>query len=129
MRLAKYARRCTMPSDRILVLWFAPEIHADADRLMAGRYLYYFAEFRDIADEQHRELEKVTRSAPPIILANRNNYDAAVMAFPALIQYVEREYVSAASFEEDGDRYSILVRRESPSPGTDAVTGWPCFYG
>jgi hypothetical protein len=129
MRLAKYARRCTTPSDRILVLWFAPEIYADADRLMAGRYLYYFAEFREIADEQHRELEKVTRSAPPMILANRNNYEAAVTAFPALMEYIEREYAPAASFDEDGDRYSILVRRESRSPGTDTATGWPCFYG
>jgi hypothetical protein len=127
IRLAKYVRRCTAPSDRILLLWFAPEIHADADRLMAGRHLYYFAAFRDIEDEQRRELEKVTRSAPPIVVANRNNYEAAVMAFPALMQYIEREYMSAASFDEDGDRYSILVRRASPSPGTDAVTGWPCF--
>ena len=128
IRLAKYVRRCTAPSDRVLLLWFAPEIHADADRLMAGRHLYYFAAFRDIDDEQRRELEKVTRSAPPIILANRNNYEAAVLAFPALMQYVEREYVPAASFDEDGDRYSILVRRESSPRGPDAVTGWPCFY-
>jgi hypothetical protein len=127
IRLAKYVRRCTAPSDRVLLLWFAPEIHADADRLMAGRHLYYFAAFRDIDDEQRRELEKVTRSAPPIILANRNNYEAVAMAFPTLIQYVEREYVLAASFDEDGDRYSILVRRESSPQGTDAVTAWPCF--
>ena len=127
IRLAKYVRRCTAPSDRILLLWFAPEIHADADRLMAGRHLYYFAAFRDIDDEQRRELEKVTRSAPPIILANRNNYEAAVTAFPALMRYIESEYAPAASFDEDGDRYSILVRRESSSPKTDTVTGWPCF--
>jgi hypothetical protein len=129
IRLAKYVRRCTAPSDRLLLLWFAPEIHADADRLMAGRHLYYFAAFRDIDDEQRRELEKVTRSAPPIILANRNNYEAAVMAFPALMQYIEREYGPAASFDEDGDRYRILVRRESSPLGMDADTGWPCFKG
>ena len=65
MRLAKYVRRCTAPSDRVLVLWFAPEIHADADRLMAGRHLYYFAAFRGIADEQRREFEKVTAPRRP----------------------------------------------------------------
>lgn len=127
MRLAKYVRRCTAPTDRILVLWFAPEIHADADRRMAGRHLYYFAAFRDIDDEQRRELEKVTRSAPRIVLANRNNYQAAVMAFPALMRHIETEYVPAASFDEDGDRYSILVRRDAPPPAADTVTGWPCF--
>jgi hypothetical protein len=127
MRLAKYVRRCTAPSDRILVLWFAPEIHADADRLMAGRHLYYFSAFRDIEDEQRRELEKVTRSAPRIVLANRDNYAAAATAFPALVRHIENAYASAASFDEDGDRYSILVRRGASPSGTDAVTGWPCF--
>ena len=127
MRLAKYIRRCTAPSDRILVLWFAPEIHADANRLMAGRYLYYFAEFRDIADEQRREVEKVIRAAPRVVLANRNNYQAAVTAFPALIRHIESEYVPAASFDEDGDRYSILIRKGSPPPEPDTLTGWPCF--
>jgi hypothetical protein len=128
MRLAKYVRRCTSPSDRILILWFAPEIHANADRLMAGRHLYYFAAFRDIADEQRRELEKVTRSRPLLVLANRNNYGAAAIAFPALVQYLESQYLPAASFEEDGDRYDILVRSDSPSPAPDPVTGWPCFF-
>ena len=127
MRLAKYVRRCTAPSDRVLVLWYAPEIHADADRLMAGRHLYYFEAFRGIDEEQRRELEKVTRSAPPIVLANRNNYQAAVTTFPAVMRHIESEYVPAASFDEDGDRFSILIRRESPPPAQDTVTGWPCF--
>ncbi len=129
MRLAKYVRRCTAPSDRILVLWFAPEIHADADRLMAGRHLYYFEAFRGIDEEQRRELEKVTRSAPPIVLANRNNYQAAVTTFPAVMRHIESEYVPAASFDEDGDRFSILIRRESSPSALDTVTGWPCFPG
>jgi hypothetical protein len=127
MRLAKYVRRCTAPSDRLLVLWFAPEIHYNADRLMAGRHLYYFAAFRDVEDEQRREVEKVMRSAPPIVLANRANYDAAINAFPALMRYIEGTYTTAAAFAENGDRYSILIRRDSPSPRTDQMTGWPCY--
>src|SRR5688572_29193780 len=127
MRLAKYVRRCTAPSDRVLVLWFAPEIHADADRLMAGRHVYYFQAFRDIDEEQRRELDKVTRSAPRLVLANRNNYQSAVTTFPALMRHIESEYVPAASFDEDGDRYSILIRKESPPPEPDTLTGWPCF--
>ena len=127
MRLAKYVRRCTAPSDRVLVLWFAPEIHADADRAMAGRHLYYFEAFRGIEEEQRRELEKVTRSSPRIVLANRNNYQSAVTTFPALMRHIESEYVPTASFEEDGDRYSILIRKESLPPEPDTLTGWPCF--
>ncbi|MGH9241642.1 MAG: hypothetical protein ACRD3G_26640, partial [Vicinamibacterales bacterium] len=99
------------------------------DRLMAGRHLYYFEAFRGIDEEQRRELEKVTRSAPPIVLANRNNYQAAVTTFPAVMRHIESEYVPAASFDEDGDRFSILIRRESSPSALDTVTGWPCFPG
>jgi hypothetical protein len=127
VRFAEYARRCTAPSDRLLILWFAPEIHYDADRLMAGRHMYFFSAFRDIEEEQRRQLEKVTRFAPPIVLANWDNYAAAVTAFPALMRYVESTYVTAAAFDEDGDHYSILVRKDSP-PATDKATGWPCYF-
>jgi hypothetical protein len=127
MRLAKYVRRCTARADRVLVLWYAPEIHHDADRLMAGRHLYNFVAFGAIEDEQHRELEKVIRSAPPLVLANRDNYDAAVKTFPALMRYVEAEYGIAASLVDDGDHFNILVRKDSSPPSTDASTGWPCF--
>ena len=115
------------PTDRLLILWYAPEIHYDSDRLMAGRHIYFFSAFRDIEDEQRRELEKVTRFAPPIVLANRDNYNAAVTAFPALMRYVESTYVTAAAFDEDGDRFSILVRKDSP-PAADKATGWPCYF-
>jgi hypothetical protein len=127
MRFAKYLRRCTASSDRLLVLWFAPEIYYNADRLMAGRHLYYFTAFRDVEDEQRRELDKVVRSAPPIVLANGANYDAAIDAFPALMRYIGSTYTTAAAFAEDGDRYTLLIRRDSPSPHTDPVTGWPCY--
>jgi hypothetical protein len=127
VRLAEYTRRCTAPSDRLLVLWYAPEIYHDADRMMAGLHLYYFSEFRDLEFEQRRELDTVRKYAPPLILANRNNYQAAVDAFPPLLRYIESEYATAASFEEDGDGYRILVRKDSPPRATDAATGWPCF--
>ena len=94
---------------------------------MAGRHIYFFSAFRDIEDEQRRELEKVTRFAPPIVLANRDNYAAAVTAFPALCVTWKARYVTAATFDEDGDRYSILVRKDSP-PAMDKATGWPCYF-
>jgi len=127
VRLAEYVRRCTAPSDRTLALWFAPEIYYHADRLMAGRHVYYFEAFKTLEDEQRRELEKVTRSEPKIVLASRNAYGAAGAAFPAAMQFIESRYVPAVVFEEDGDRYSILVRKDAQASSTDRVSGWPCF--
>lgn len=125
--LAQYARRCVAPTDRVLVLWFAPELHFDADRLMAGRHLYYFAPFNRLDAEQEREVAKVTRSAPPIVFANGNNYASTADAFPRLRELIERDYVTAASFDDEGDRFSILRRKAAPPPATDRETGWPCY--
>jgi hypothetical protein len=127
VRLAEYARRCTAPSDRILVLWFAPEIHYHADRLMAGRHLYYFAAFRTVEDEQRRELDKVMRTEPVMVLVSRNGYPAALAAFPGLESILAARYTSAVRFEEDGDAYSILLRKDSQPRSTDSVSGWPCL--
>ena len=56
---------------------------------MAGRHLYYFAAFQTLSDEQHRELEKVMRTARVIVLVSRNGYPAADPAFPGLVRFVE----------------------------------------
>jgi hypothetical protein len=126
-RLAEYVRRCVAPGDRILVLWYAPEIHYESDRLMAGRHLYFFPTFAAVEDEQRRELEKVMRFAPPVILANASGYALPAKAFPTLVRYVESEYVTTASFEDTGERYRILTRRTAPAPAADKATGWPCY--
>ena len=126
-RLSDYVRRCVAPRDRILVLWYAPEIHYEADRLMAGRHLYFFPTLASVTGEPQRELEKVSRFKPPIILADGANFVAAGRAFPSLVRYIESNYVTGAVFGGQGDRYSILIRRDSPPPARDTVTGWPCY--
>ncbi len=93
---------------------------------MAGRHLYYFAAFRTLEDVQNRELEKVMRTRPRMVLASRNGYQAVRTAFPGLVQFVERTYVPVAEFDEDGDRYSIQVRRDAAPQSEDSVSGWPC---
>jgi hypothetical protein len=126
-RLAEYVRRCVAPRDRILVLWYAPEIYYEADRLMAGRHLYFFPTFAGVEDEQRRELEKVTRFKPPIILSDSASSSGARKAFPSLLRYIDDDYVTGAEFGGEGNRYHILIRRDSPPPGRDTVTGWPCY--
>ena len=126
-RLAEYVRRCVGPRDRILVLWYAPEIYYEADRLMAGRHLYFFPTFAGVEDEQQRELEKVMRFKPPLILADSASTIAARRAFPALVRYIDGNYIAGAEFGGEGSRYRILIRRDSPPPARDTVTGWPCY--
>ena len=108
-------------------MWFAPEIYYNADRLMAGRHAYFFAAFHDVEGEQRRELAKVVRSDPKIVFANRSNYRATATAFPAVVEFLELNYSTAASFDEDGDHYSILISRHTAPLRDDPGTGWPCF--
>jgi hypothetical protein len=126
-RLAEYVRRCVAPRDRILVLWYAPEIYYEADRLMAGRHLYFFPTFAKVEGEQQRELQKVMRFKPPLVLTDSASSIAARKAFPALVRYIDGNYVTGAEFGGEDDRFSILIRRDSPPPARDAVTGWPCY--
>jgi hypothetical protein len=126
-RLAEYVRRCVAPRDRILVLWYAPEIYYEADRLMAGRHLYFFPTFVGVEEEQRREVEKVMRFKPPLVLADSASATGARKAFPALLRYIDSDYVSGAEFGGNGNRYHILIRRDSPPPVSDSVTGWPCY--
>ena len=94
---------------------------------MAGRHLYFFTTLADVEGEQQRELEKVMRFKPPIVLTNSAESGAAGKAFPALVRYVENNYVTGAAFDDAGARYSILIRRDSTPPATDKTTGWPCY--
>jgi len=126
-RLAEYVRRCVAPRDRILVLWYAPEIYYETDRLMAGRHLYFFPTLAGVEDEQQRELDKVMRFKPPIILSDSASSSGARQAFPAVLRYIDGNYVTGAEFGGEGNRYHILIRRDSPPPARDTVTGWPCY--
>jgi hypothetical protein len=126
-RLAEYVRQCVAPRDRLLALWYAPEIYYESDRLMAGRHLYFFSSFADVESEQRLELAKVMRYLPPVVLTNSAESAAAGKAFPGLVSYVERHYTTGASFEVDGARYSILTRRDLPPSMPDKTTGWPCY--
>ena len=125
-RLADYVRRCVAPADRILVLWYAPEIYYESDRLMAGRHLYFFSTLANLETEQQLELEKVARFKPPIVLTNSADTSAA-RAFPAFARQIERDYAAGAVLEDEGARYSILFRRDTLTQKVDTITGWPCY--
>jgi len=67
------------------------------------------------------------RFKPPIILSDSASSSGARQAFPALLRYIDGDYVTGAEFGGEGNRYHILIRRDSPPPARDTVTGWPCY--
>ena len=129
LRLARYARDCVAPSDRLLVLWFAPEIYYYSERLMANRSLANIPG-KAAPGEQEMSVDKLMRYAPPIALATdalTDDLKGLIEYYPAVVEYVRREYVEEASFEDDGQHYHIFRRRDRPATGTYGDAAWPCM--
>ena len=125
IRFAKYANACVPPSDRIAVLWFAPEIYYYSDRLMAIRHLV-FAPGLASPIEQRWTAEKFIRWSPPVVFAQSGVWTYTRTVFPELVADVERDYVQAGSLDDD-EGYLVLVRRDRTATGTWGPRAWPCF--
>jgi hypothetical protein len=124
-RLAQYVSACVPPSDRLAVLWFAPETYYYADRLMAIRHMVFSPGLAS-REEQQRTSDKLNRFAPPIVLAESTMSTYTRTVFPELIADLDRDYVQGASLDENGG-YVVLVRRGRMATGTWGPNAWPCF--
>lgn len=125
--LARYVNECLPASERLAVLWFAPEIYYYADRLMALRHFTFAQGWASLVDEQRLAVERIEHFAPPIVLA-RPGFENDVGAFyPGVADYVEREYAVHGTYGDGADRYVILALRSKPAPGSYSSEGWPCY--
>jgi hypothetical protein len=125
IRFAQYAAACVPPSERIAVLWYAPELYYYSNRLMAIRHLV-FAPGLASPDEQRRTAEKFTRTSPPVVFAGALMSTITRPVFPELIADVDRDYVQAGSLDDD-EGYFLFVRRDRTPTGTWGPRAWPCF--
>jgi hypothetical protein len=127
LSLAAYARECVPPSERLLVLWFAPEIYYYAERLMAQRHLVFVPGWAELPHEQHLTLTKVRRFAPPLALASSSLDGLTRRTYPGVVDHVRAEYDVAASIADDDQEYLILARRGRPVVRTYGEQRWPCY--
>ena len=125
IRLAQYASACVPPSERVAVLWYAPEIYYYSNRLMAIRHLVFSPGLAS-RDEQRRTSEKFNRSSPPVVFAGALISTHTRPVFPELVADVERDYVQAGSLDDD-EGYLVFVRRDRTATGTWGPRAWPCF--
>ena len=125
IRFAQYVSACVPPSDRLAVLWFAPEIYYYSDRLMAIRHLVFIPGMATPAEER-RTVEKFNRSSVPVVLAEAGLWTYTRKVFPQLVADIERDYVQADLLDDD-EGYLVLVRRGRPASTTWGPRSWPCF--
>lgn len=130
LRLAAYVRECVPPSDRLLVLWFEPEIYYYSGRLMAQRHLIFAPAWAEVPHEQRMTLEKIRRYRPPVALARQSSFEYEARAtYPAVVDDLERDYRLAGTIADGGDEYRIFARRDRPVARAFGPEGWPCFVG
>ena len=127
LRLAVYAHECLSPADRILVTWFAPEIYYYADRLMAGRHLFFLPALGTLTHERRMELEKLERSPAQIVFAKSMADNSAEETFPDLLEIFAREYRVGGSFVDDEERFQVLVRKDRAPVRLFGDSSWPCY--
>jgi len=127
VQLALYARECVPARERLMVLWFAPEIYYYADRLMAQRHLVFIPGWSSVADEQRLTVEKVRRAAPPLVFASAPRLDTVTRSiYPGLVAYVHRYYQPVGVVHGDED-YVVLARRDRRPVRTYGGQQWPCY--
>jgi hypothetical protein len=128
LRLAGYVRECVPEGERLLVLWFEPEIYYYGDRLMAQRHLVFAPTWAAVAHEQRMAIDKIVRFAPPIVLARRSALQGyAGASYPGVVDYVQREYRLAATVTEDREDYLIFARRDRAPLRGFRSGEWPCY--
>jgi hypothetical protein len=127
VQLARYANECVPPSKRLLVLWFAPQVYYYADRLMASRHLFYESGYEQLVSEQKRTLEKIQRFAPPLVFATGQLDTFTRQAYPAIVDYIRREYETAGTVSDDGGQYQVLLRRNEHIVRSYGDQQWPCL--
>ena len=125
--LAAYVRDCISETERLLVLWFEPEIYYYSDRLMAQRHLVFPPTWANGArtDDDARANQSVCSSycvGPEI----RSRWLRTCVA-PGVVDYVQREYRQAATVTDDGEEYLIFARRSRPEVRRFGPGDWPCF--
>jgi hypothetical protein len=126
LRLAAYARECVPESERILVLWFAPEIYYYSERLMATRHAFFLEEFRNLPFERDMEFRKITHWPPTVVFTRARSERSVRQAFPQVMDLLARDYHVGGSVKDD-DPYLILVRSDRTPVREYGADRWPCY--
>jgi hypothetical protein len=126
---AAYIRRCTRPSDRLLVADYVPELYYFARRRMAAGQIVFFGGFYTSAAAQRETVARWSRQSVPIALVQPSERFSSEFGddYPQLAAYLQAHYEPAGQLEvREGLPLDVWVaagRQTRP----DSVTGLPCL--
>ena len=105
-----YLARCTRPSDRLLLTWFAPEYYLFAGRPFAAGQSQFFRQSFATDRDQAVMLARMRRQTVPFVLVNEAEQAEFSRAFPRLAAFLAEAYTVRTRFR------ATTTTRPSPSP-------------
>jgi hypothetical protein len=125
-RAAAYLHDCTAPSDRIMVVSYAPEVGGLSGRLFGGGRATFLPGFYE--DERYSRflMDRLGRESVPIVLAEDEPYYAA---YPLLAPYLRDVYVEQGRVEVDGGRTLRVLTKRGLTSRPYGPAMLPCFGG
>jgi len=125
---ARYVRACSPEHERLLVLWFAPDVYYYADRPFAGRLGFYMEGYWNSEAHERANLARLERQRPLLALSEVEHEASDLWTYPRLRQYLDDHYLQVGEVTgNDGSVVRILARRDRRPVSTDPVLGWPCY--
>ena len=124
-----YLVRCTRPSDRLLLTWFAPEYYLFAGRPFAAGQSQFFRQSFATDRDQAVMLARMRRQTVPFVLVNEAEQAEFSRAFPRLAAFLAGAYTVRTRFARDEETtIAIAVRNDlRPRTGFEAPP-WVCGY-
>ena len=127
--LVEYVRRCTRPEDRVLALWFEPELYFFSRRGFGGGMVVTFGDHWSEPDHQRRIIRWMEQRPPMVFLRNARHADLEDH-YPLVAAHLSDRFRTAGEStlgDFDGNVYTLLVPRDRPSGGMDESFSMPCF--
>jgi hypothetical protein len=125
---AGYLKRCTRPTDRLLIADYLPEIYYFAQRRFAAGQMVFFGGFYTSDDQQREAIDRWRRQVVPIALtqpAPRFD-DEFASEYPLLAEYLRSRYHKAGTLTvERGAMVDVWVDG-TRTRASDRETGLPC---
>jgi len=125
--LTRYLLECTVPTDRLFVTWFAPEVFFFAERSFAGGQVYLHPGWHAAPDDQRLTVDRLERQRVPIVLSLADE-TAFARSFPLVHDHVMRHYrlVGESTFG-GAQRYAVRVDRRITASATYEALALPCY--
>ena len=124
-----YLARCTKPSDRLLLTWFAPEYYLFAGRPFAAGQSQFFRQSFATDRDQDLMLARLRRQTVPFVLVNEAEQAEFSRAFPRLAAFLAQTYTVRTRFARDDETtIALMVRNDLHPRASFGAAPWICGY-